>query len=99
MKIIRHEIGNANNISDPTYALVLKKLTPVRAIVLGKRILKRPEDRLNVIESTKEWCVNGVNTKKTCTALGVSTDFYYRTLEKIRIHAALVAAYLHLIQV
>ncbi len=108
----RSEITNASSLSDPTAAEAIRKLTPVTAIVLNEKILRYPEHWLEVVENTKSWCrergetfyiilrdrYNEIETKKTCADLNISADFYYRTLEKIRIHAALVAAYLHLIE-
>lgn len=110
-KVTHSEITNASNLSDPTSAAAIRNLTPVNIVIVGEKILRYPEHWLKVIDATKDWCrlrndlyyeilrrrYSGDEFKKICAELGVSTDFFYRTLEKIRIHAALVAAYFHLI--
>ena len=110
-RMTRHEINNASNISDPTAAIVLKSMEPVAVILLDKKLLRRPEEWLKVFDAVKKWCIetderfykilrdrySEKDAKKTCANLSISTDFYYRALEKIRIQAALYAAYLRLI--
>lgn len=112
LRIIRHEVGNGSNLSDPTAAEVLKNSTPVSVILIEKTLLRYPEHWLEVVDLTKQWCEEcgddfyqilksryafNEEIKKTCAKLSISADFYYKILDKIRTHAALIAAYLHLI--
>ena len=111
LKSARSEIHNASNLSDPTAAVAIKNLTPVTAIILDKRVLKFPEHWLEVVDLTKKWCrqrgeifyqilrrrYTDEETEKICADLSISTDFYYRTLGKIRTRAALIASWYHLI--
>ena len=111
LRIIRHEISGGS-LSDPTAAQVLKDSTPVNVILIGKALLRYPEHWLEVVDLTKQWCEDcgddfyqimkrryGLREeiKKTCANLSISADFYYKVVDKIKMHAALLAAYLHLI--
>ena len=111
LRIIRHEISGGS-LSDPTAAQVLKDSTPVNVILIGKALLRYPEHWLEVVDLTKQWCEDcgddfyqimkrrygfREEIKKTCANLSISADFYYKVVDKIKMHAALLAAYLHLI--
>lgn len=107
------EVRNDSRLSDPTAMAAIRNLTPVQSVVIDNVKLLNPEQWLEVIGKTRSYCRrNGEiyfevmhgrysreDFKKTCARLGISSDGYYRTLEKIRNYAALQAAWFHLIEI
>lgn len=110
-KMIYSEIKNPSAISDPTAATALRNLMPVEYVKIDAQLLRKPEEWLEVIDNTKRWCRErgetyyrilrgqylGEKISRLCEEIGISADYFYRTLNKIRNYAALWAAWFHLV--
>ena len=110
---VSNETGrrSVNKFSDPTGSAAVKNLTPLKMILLNEKILYNPEQWLEVVDRTLNFCrrrgdiflnvfrgrYSGEHFAKTCAKSEIGVDTFYRVLEKIRYHAALVAASLQLI--
>ena len=114
LRRIYPEVKTQSGTGDPTATEAFKNLTPLESVVVDNQILYQPEQWLEVAEKTFNWCISSGSAysqifidrytdKKyfvqTITQLEISTDQYYKILNKIRNRAALIAAWHHLINV
>lgn len=112
-KYERPVIFNQSGVSDPTAAVAIRNLTPVKSVFINGKLLRDPEKWLEVVDKTLSWCrrqgetyfellkhrYNGEYFVKICAKLEIGVDSFYRMLEKIRNYAALQAASRQLITV
>lgn len=112
LRRIYPEIKTQSGQGDPTATEAFKNLTPLESVVVDNQILLQPEQWLEVADKTFAWCNSSGNIfskiysdryddkkyfVKTCTALEISVDQYYKILAKIRNRAAMWACWFHLI--
>lgn len=109
---IFHEIKNPSALSDPTAAEAIQNLTPLASVIVEDKPLAYPEIWLETVHLSYDWskqipfCHDVAKSRysneyfvKTCCRLEIDQGLYYRLLNKFRNHAALTAAWHHLINV
>lgn len=107
------EIRTGSGTPDPTAKQAIFNLSDISAVRIEGEELKYPERWLIVVDKTYAWCkrqkglhfeiakrrYSGESYKKTCWELCVDHTTISRTMEKVRIYAALQAAQMNLIYV
>ena len=106
-------VASSNTFTDPTARQAVKILTPVAAVMIDGRTVKRPESWLEVVDKTYKWSktqkdcryeiarrrYSGEDYRKTCRDLSISDSMRRRLFEFVQMYATLQAVQLGLIQV